>query len=195
MFPEAKPLDYAFVGGLQFSLSMLVAPLVTPIIRKFGTQVPMLIGVALQAAGFIGASFATKISHLYLTQGVLLGLGVGFIFVPVTQILSQWFSKKVTLAIGIGSAGSGVGGILFSFGIQAMIDNISLAWSLRITAVICVVMNLLAVALIRNRHAAIRPPQLGFDTKLLVRYDVLLMLAWGFITMLGYIVLCVILNE
>jgi len=149
----------------------------------------MLIGIVLQTAGFIAASFAYRIWHLYLSQGLLIGLGLGFIFVPCTPIVSQWFSKKRTLATGIGSAGSGVGGLLFSFGIQAMIDNISLAWSFRITAAICGVMNLLATALIRNRNAAIKPPQLGFDTKLIRRYDVLLVLAWGFTSMLGYITL------
>lgn len=70
-----------------------------------------------------------------------------------------------------------------------MIDNISVAWSFRIIAVMCGSMNLLAVAFIRNRNEKIRPPQLGFDTKLLVRYDVLLLLMWGFISMLGYIAL------
>lgn len=78
---------------------------------------------------------------------------------------------------------------MFSFGIQAMIDNLSLAWAFRITAIICGVMNLLAVALIKNRNAAIKPPMIGFDRKLLVRYDVGLMLAWGFLSMLGYMVL------
>ncbi|KAE8445055.1 hypothetical protein EG329_013769 [Mollisiaceae sp. DMI_Dod_QoI] len=188
-FPTATSMDYAFIGGLQFAISLLIAPLVTIVTRKFSTQPPMLIGILLQTIGFITASYASKIWHLYLSQGLLIGLGLGFIFVPATPILSQWFSKKRSLAIGISSAGSGVGGLLFSFGIQAMIDSISLAWSFRITAIICGVMNLLAVALIRNRNAAVKPPQLGFDTTLLFRYDVFLMLTWGFMSMLGYITL------
>jgi nitrate/nitrite transporter NarK len=149
----------------------------------------MLLGILLQTAGFISASYANKIWHLYLSQGLLLGLGLGLIFVPCTPILSQWFEKKRSLAMGISSSGSGVGGLLFSFGIQAMIDSLSLAWSFRITAIICGVMNLLAVAFIRNRNAEIKPPQLGFDTKLLRRYNVFLLLAWGFLSMLGYITL------
>lgn len=70
-----------------------------------------------------------------------------------------------------------------------MIEHTSLPWTFRITALICGVMNLLAIALIRNRNAAINPPQIGFDTKLLMRYDVLLLLGWGFLSMLGYITL------
>lgn len=186
-FPEASSLDYAFIGGLQFSLSMLMGPLVTLFVRKFGTKPPMLIGVALQTAGFISASFSKRIWQLYISQGLLLGIGQGFIFIPFSPIVPQWFSKKRTLAMGIGSAGSGVGGLLFSFGIQAMIDNISLGWAFRITAFITLVMNTLAIALTRDRHSSIRPPLLGFDRKLLFRYDVFLLLGWAFVSMLGYI--------
>jgi MFS family permease len=117
----------------------------------------------------------------------VIGIGLGFIFAPSTPILAQWFSKRRSLVVGISSAGSGVGGLLFSFISQAMIVNVSLPWAFRITAAIVGVMNLTAVALIRNRNHIIRPPQLAFDRKLLIRYDAFLLLAWGFITMLGYI--------
>jgi MFS family permease len=186
-FKTATPLDYALVGGLQFSMSMLVGPLVTITVRKFGTQIPMLIGIAIQSAGFIAASYSTRIQDVYISQGLVLGIGLGFIFVPSTPILAQWFSTKRSLAVGISSAGSGIGGILFSFISQAMIDNISLAWAFRITAAIVGSMNLTAVALIRNRNRTVLPTQRGFDTKILFRYDVFLFLAWGFASMLSYI--------
>jgi MFS family permease len=188
-FPEATAIDYAFVGGIQFALSMFVAPFATSSVRRFGTQPPMLFGIAVQTAGFIAASFANRIWHLYLSQGVLLGVGLGFIFIPCSPIISQWFHHKRSLATGISSAGSGIGGLIFSFAIQAMVDHISVAWSFRIIAVVCGIMNLLAVGFIRNRNDKIKPPQLGFDTKLLIRYDVFLLFAWGFISMLGYITL------
>jgi MFS family permease len=35
----------------------------------------------------------------------------------------------------------------------------------------------------------VRPPLIGFDTKLLFRYNVFLLLGWAFISMLGYITL------
>lgn len=155
----------------------------------------MLIGIALQTLGFICASFVHRVWQLYLTQGILVGLGIGFIFVPATPILSQWFSTKRSLATGIGSAGSGIGGLIFSFGISSIIQNVSLAWAFRTTAFICAAMNTLAVAVLRNRNDKIKPPQLGFDTKLLVRYDVWLFLAWGFITMFGYMTLLYSLSD
>ena len=168
---------------------MLSAPIVTILARRFSTQLPMLLGVLFLITGFVGASFAQQIWHLYLTQGILIGLAVGFIYIPSIAILSQWFQKKRSLANGISAAGSGIGGLIFSFGTAATIEHISLAGSYRVLAIVCGTMNLIATLLIQNRNKSIKPPQKGFDTKLLVRYDVFLLLAWSCISMLGYITL------
>lgn len=176
-------------------MAMLVAPAVTITARKYGTQAPMLLGILLQTSGFISASFARETWQLYLSQGLLVGLGQGFVYIPSIAILSQWFTKKRSLANGISAAGSGIGGLIFSFAGSALISNISLAWSLRITAVITASMNVAATLLIRNRNEVIRPPQLGFDRLLLRRYGVLLLLMWGFISMLGYMTLLYSLSD
>ncbi|KAM0799815.1 MFS transporter, MCP family, solute carrier family 16, member 6 [Usnea florida] len=195
IYPDASSIDFAFIGGLNFSMAMLVAPIVTILARICGTQAPMLLGAIILAAGYITASFAHRIWQLYLSQGVLVGFGVGFVSIPSIAILSQWFEKKRSLASGIGSAGSGIGGLIFSFATQAMIDNLSLAWSLRITGIIAGTMNVIAALMIRNRNKIIKPPQRGFDTKLLRRYDVLLLLSWSFISMLGYITILFSLSD
>ena len=174
---------------------MLVAPAVTVTARRYGTQAPMLLGVLFQTTGFISASFAREIWQLYLSQGLLVGLGQGFVYIPSIAILSQWFTKKRSLANGISAAGSGIGGLIFSFAASALISSISLAWSLRITAVITASMNVAATLLIRNRNKVICPPQRGFDMLLLRRYDVLLLLMWGFISMLGYMTLLYSLSD
>ena len=149
----------------------------------------MLAGVIALAGGFIAASFASKAWHLYLSQGGLVGIGVGFIWIPSIAILSQWFSKKRSLANGITSAGSGFGGVTFSLITGKMIENLSLVWSLRITGIIAFVMTFIAVVLIRDRNKVIQPGQHPFDTELLLRKDVWLLLIWAFISMLGYITL------
>ena len=195
MYPGASDIDFAFIGGLNFSNAMLLAPIVTIFARKCGTQIPMITGAMLMSAGFISASFAHEIWQLFLTQGVLVGFGVGCISTPSIAVLPQWFDKKRSLANGIGSAGSGIGGLIFSFGTQAMIDNISLAWSLRITGIVVGVMNLITALTMRNRNTVIKPPQRGLDTKLLRRYDVLLLLAWGFVSMFGYTTLLYSLSD
>ena len=168
---------------------MIVAPLVTYLARRYGARVTMIFGVLCLAGGFISASFAVKVWHLYLSHGVLVGIGVGYVYIPSIPILSQWFSKNRSLANGITSAGSGVGGVLFSIATHHMIENISLSWSLRITGIVAFLMIVIAVSLIRDRNDVINPKQHPFDVQLLSRYDVWLLLLWAFVSMLGYITL------
>jgi MFS family permease len=186
IFPEASDLDFAFVGGINFGVSMLAATPVTWMVRSFGTHVPMYFGVVCQSAGYICASFATRIWHLYLSQAVLVGLGMGLLFIPSVQVTSQWFDKKRSMANGINSAGSGVGGIIFSFATGAAIRNISLGWALRIIGIASGVMTLVATLLIRNRNDKIKPAMRGFDYRLFRRLPVVLLMSWGFLSMLGY---------
>ncbi|KAK9243276.1 major facilitator superfamily domain-containing protein [Lipomyces tetrasporus] len=187
IYPEASSIDFALIGGFNFSMAMLAAPLVTFLTRKFGIRFTMTIGVILLSGGFIAASFANRVWHLYLTQGLLVGLGVGFNYIPSMAVLSQWFEKKRSLANGISSGGSGIGGAVFSWATQAMIDRLGLAWALRVTGIITFVGNMTAAILMRDRNHHIRPTQFAFDTRLLRRYDVLLLLSWAIISMLGYI--------
>jgi nitrate/nitrite transporter NarK len=110
-------------------------------------------------------------------------------------ITSQWFDKKRSLANSINSAGSGVGGILISLATIPMINNISLAWSLRIIGILSGAMNVLAICLIRNRNKIVRPPMHPFDLHLFRQLPVFLLLCWGFFSMLGYIILLYSLSD
>jgi len=150
----------------------------------------MYLGILFQTSGFVAASFAhNHIYELYLSQGVLVGLGVGFLWIPSIAILPQWFEKRRSVANGICSAGSGVGGIIFSFATAAVIRDISLAWALRITGFTSCGLNLVAASLIRSRNAQIQPHLHPFDVRLFRRLNVCLLLSWGFVIMLGYVVL------
>ncbi|KAF2724223.1 MFS transporter, MCP family, solute carrier family 16, member 6 [Polychaeton citri CBS 116435] len=188
-FPGANSLDYAFVGGLQFGGAMLVSPLCTILTRELGRRVVMLTGSLLMAVAYIAASFTGEIWQLYLSQGLLVGIGMGALFVPSVQVLPQWFLKRRSLAGGLASSGSGFGGLAFSLGTNAMIEQLSLAWALRITGLITLVANVIGALLIRDRNAIVKPPQLGFATHLLKQYECFLLMSWAFINLLGYMVI------
>lgn len=174
---------------------MLCAPIVTILARRFTLRNPMLLGAVMLGGGSVSASFATRIWHLYLAQGVMVGIGVGFIYIPSVPVLSQWFSKRRSLANGISAAGSGIGGIIFSLATGPLIQAIGLRWSLRAIGIIALGTNVVAAVLIRDRNATIRPAQLAIDRKLLRRLDVGLLLAWAFLSMLGYITLLFSLSD
>jgi len=195
VFPGATRLEYAFVGGLSISQALMVAPLATFLSRKYGFRQTMILGVCLEAGAMIAASFANRIWHLFLTQGILFGWGLGLTFTSSIGIPSQWFLKRRSITNGIVSAGSGVGGIIWALATNSMIETISLAWAYRITAICLFVVNIVASLFMRDRNKHVNPNQRAFDVSLLLRPEFLLLLAWSCFSLLGYIVLLYSLSD
>lgn len=188
-FPGATALEYAFVGSLSVSSAMIISPVATTTTRLFGTKTTMFIGVCLETASLIGASFATQISHLFLSQGVCFGLGMGFLFIGSVPLVPQWFTTRRSLASGIATCGSGLGGLVYSLAAGAMLRSIGLAWAFRVLGIIVLVVNTICTVLMRDRNAIIGSSLAVFDVDIFKRPEYLLLGAWGWCSMLGYIVL------
>ncbi|KKA26890.1 hypothetical protein TD95_003264 [Thielaviopsis punctulata] len=188
-YPGATSLQFALIGSLSISLSMLVSPLATICTRKYGTRVTLYIGVVLEAASLICASFSTRIWQLFLTQGVLFGVSMGFLFVPSAGVIPQWFTSKRSLANGIASAGSGMGGLLYALVSGVAMRRLGVPWTYRILGIVSFVVTAVCSALVRDRHAAVGSSQNAFDTRILRRFEYGLLAAFGWFSILGYIVL------
>ncbi|KAG9586619.1 putative monocarboxylate transporter, partial [Aureobasidium melanogenum] len=185
----ATYLEFAFVGSLSIACALLVSPVATIVTRKFGTKTTLFTGVAFETASLIGASFANQIWQLFLSQGVCFGFGMGFLFVGSVGIVPQWFTTKRSLANGIATAGSGLGGLIYSLATGAMIPSIGLAWAFRVLGIVACVVNGVCAMLVKDRNKAIGSSQLAFDVQLFKRTEYLLLLGFGWFSMLAYVVL------
>ena len=170
-------------------MALLVSPIATYTTRRFGTRTTLFIGVFFETLALIGASFSVKIWQLFLSQGLCFGWGMGFLFVGTVGVVPQWFTKRRSLANGIGTAGSGIGGLMYSLATGAMIQRLGLGWAFRILGIVAGTVNFTCALLIKDRNKAIGATQLSFDYRLFRRVEFLFLLGWGFFSMLGYIVL------
>jgi MFS family permease len=181
-------MAFAFVGGLSISIALLVSPLATICIRKFGTRATLRIGIVFEAVSFIGASFTSQIWHLLLAQGICFGLGMGFAFTATVGVVPQWFDKRRSFANSISTAGSGFGGLVYSLATNAMISSLGLAWAFRVLAIISFVVNGFCSVILRDRNKAIGAVHVAFHMDLLKRVEYWLYVSWGFFAMLGYVI-------
>ncbi|KAG7849040.1 hypothetical protein KL941_001858 [Ogataea angusta] len=170
-FPGSSATDFALIGSIVLALAQALAPLAQMASAILGMKMVMLLGVALQTAGYLLASFSTKLWQLYLTQGVLVGLGFAFIFNPAIVIFPEWFDKKRGLASGIIVSGSGVAGVVFSLASQAIIARTgSPAWAQRMLAFFSVLGNTFAACLLKHR---IPTQRLKTRREIVTRFNVL----------------------
>src|SRR5882672_11568433 len=88
----------AFFGGLWLN-------------RK-GPRVVVLTGGALYGLGIFLASFTHRLSWLYLTYGVVGGIGLGLGYIVPVAVLVKWFPDRRGLITGIAVGGFGAGALV-----------------------------------------------------------------------------------
>ncbi|KAI8602965.1 major facilitator superfamily domain-containing protein [Dissophora ornata] len=131
-FPGAVATDISWVGSIATAAMYVPGPFVASMIRFLGLRVVVASGIILAASGFIGASFATQLWHLYLTQGLLFGTGAGLVFFSSMPVAAQYFERRRGLANGIAVAGSGIGGLALAPLTRLLIAQVGVRWCQRI---------------------------------------------------------------
>ncbi|CAG7986771.1 unnamed protein product [Penicillium olsonii] len=188
-FPGASRLEYAFVGSLSLTTMFIVSPIATMATLKYGIRKTMFAGVIFETASFICASFASQIWHLFITQGIMFGLGMGLLFIPVASVVPQWFTSKRSLASGVSLSGAGLGGLVYSLVAEAMIRNIGLSWAFRVIGILAFCVNTCCVLLIKDRGQISKSGKVAMRIDFFKRLDFNLLVGYGVFTVLGYFIL------
>ena len=83
-----------------------------PKVDSLGPKKFVFLGGILFGAGMFATGFATSLPVLYLTYGVILGLGIGSAYGASTSVATKWFPDKKGLAGGLTAAGFGLGPLI-----------------------------------------------------------------------------------
>lgn len=96
-------------------------------------------------------SLCTQYYQFFLAQGLLSGLSMAFLTIPAVVVVNKHFSKHRGLATGSTIAGSSVGGIVWPFVLEQLLNKrgVSFGWTLRAIGFIMIVPTTLATLLIR----------------------------------------------
>ncbi|KAH7398621.1 major facilitator superfamily domain-containing protein [Phaeosphaeria sp. MPI-PUGE-AT-0046c] len=147
-----EPATLSFVGSMVPALGATLAIPNATLIRKVGARATGLTGVFLLGLGSILAGFAVdSILGLFMTWGLVCGLGASLCFMTASIIPAQYFRAKRGIANGIVYAGGGLGGTAVSFMLNALIDNVGIPWSFRILGFMIIGTGLPAAYLMKER--------------------------------------------
>lgn len=203
-FEGASEYDYALIGGLIVFLAQFLAPICVLSYKIFGPKYVSYFGIIVQTAGYILASYSTKVWQLYLTQGVIIGFSFLFVFLPATLMLPTWFDKRRATAMGIAVAGSGLGGLFFALVVNKMIEVTGdQRWALRTSGIVALVVSLVACTIMKPRNYKPLPlkttltkefiysnAKVIFDVRVFMKsYSLCILAIWFGTVLLGYMVL------
>jgi len=150
----------AGLAELQITFSILIvvqtflAPCQGLLVDRFGPRLLLSAGGALTGLSWVLAARATSLVGLYLSYGLLGGLGTGIVYVGVIGHMVQWFPDRRGFATGIAAAGYGVGAILTTFPVAEMMKGAGYQAALLRFGLIFIVVGVLAAQGLRRPPAS-----------------------------------------
>ncbi|SAM00690.1 hypothetical protein [Absidia glauca] len=147
---KATTMELMGVGS-TLSVCMNVFTPISPLLAPLGTRLTMIIGSVLLSLGLILAGFSTEVWHLYLSQGILFGIGSSLVYMSVAAVVPQWFTTRRGIAMGISAAGGGFGGLALSPMVTSLVAKYGLPWAQRIIGLMAFGICILSSLLIRTR--------------------------------------------
>jgi MFS family permease len=76
---------------------------------RYGARAVVLMGGLLQGLGLVLASQAQSLPLFLAAYGIIVGLAVGAVYVPLTAATASWFTRHRSLAVSLVSAGLALG--------------------------------------------------------------------------------------
>ncbi|HEX3573191.1 MAG TPA: oxalate/formate MFS antiporter [Rhodopila sp.] len=119
-----KPLGTALSvspASLQVTFSLLIvlqtffSPFQGWLVDRFGPKLLIGVGCVMSGLSWVLASYASSLTMLYLTYGLIGGLGTGIVYVGVVGKMVGWFPHRRGFAAGVVAAGYGMGAIVTTF--------------------------------------------------------------------------------
>ena len=103
----------SWVGSMQMFLLFFIGTLSGRAMDAGFFRSLIYAGCSLQLLGTFTTSACTQYWQLFLSQGIVQGLGNGFLFTPAVALVSTYFARKRAFALGFAACGAPVGGMIF----------------------------------------------------------------------------------
>ncbi|XP_070981150.1 monocarboxylate transporter 7-like isoform X3 [Oncorhynchus clarkii lewisi] len=130
------------------------APFASVMTNRFGFQTVVMIGGLLVSIGTIASGFTKSINEMYITIGLVAGLGYCLTFLPTITLLSQYFSHRRSLVTAVASTGESFSVFALAPAFSALRDCIGWRYTL---VVIGALQGIIIICGVLLRPIIIRP--------------------------------------
>jgi MFS transporter, OFA family, oxalate/formate antiporter len=143
---------------VTFSLLIVLQTFLSPcqgfLVDRFGPRALLSLGAVLTGLSWMLAARADTLTALYLTYGLLGGIGTGIVYIGVVGHMVQWFPDRRGFATGMVAAGYGIGAVLTTWPIAAVVESSGYRDALAQFGVVFAIVGFLAAQGLRRPPAA-----------------------------------------
>ncbi|PVU91397.1 hypothetical protein BB559_004158 [Furculomyces boomerangus] len=183
---KTVPADtVAWISTVTISMTLIGGLAVVPMVRIFGFRNSALLGSVVGSVGLFLCSFATKVWHFVIFQGLIYGLASAIVVNVSILMVVLWFDKRKGFAIGLLNSGGGVGSLILVPTVTSTVNSIGIKWSFRILAIIYLVSTGIGCYFFKVRFP-FKPSKKILDFSLFKDPFTILLLLSGFTMQIGY---------
>ncbi len=143
------------IAVVVFALTFILAGRLQDKIGPFPIS---LTGGILVSLGFFLCAYTTSLTYLFISFGVIGGLGNGFGYATPIPVMAKWFPDRRGLAVGLAVAGYGGGSAIFGpLTASYLLPVYGWRASFQILGAIFLVMTVFGAFLLKNPPAGYRP--------------------------------------
>ncbi|MEQ2241429.1 hypothetical protein ILYODFUR_025156 [Ilyodon furcidens] len=162
---EESAQAISWISSIGLAAQQFFSPLGAALCNAYNTRPVVMTGGFLSGLGLILASQATCLVHLYLTMGVISGLGWGLVFTPMVATVMANFTHRRALAVGLGFSSIGLSSFAFNPLFQLLVETY--AWRGALLILGGLSLNIMACgALIRPECRSKGPAKLDSQSRL-----------------------------
>ncbi|XP_063816726.1 monocarboxylate transporter 6 [Pseudophryne corroboree] len=121
---QASNTETSWFPSIVMAVLHAGGPLCSIMVERFGCRVTVMVGGILCGVGLVSSSFSKNIVHLYLSAGLVGGLGLCFSFQAAVTVLGYYFIKRRTLANSLASTGASIGMALWPLASQHLLEAV-----------------------------------------------------------------------
>lgn len=134
--PNESPSNIAWVGTVCMFLLIFFGIISGPLFDLGYFKTMLFTGALSETFGMFMLSLCTKYWQIFLTQGVVVGLANGLLYLPGLALVGRSFKTNRAVAMGIVSCGAPVGGVVYTMAFEQLIQPLGFAWTVRVIAFI-----------------------------------------------------------
>ncbi|KAJ8258782.1 hypothetical protein COCON_G00177940 [Conger conger] len=98
----------SWIGSIMSCLRLSLGPLAAVACGTLGCRITSVVGAVLVSAGFLISMLATSVVFLYISLGVVVGLGFALLYQATSVVTAMYFRKRLATAYSIGRSGMGL---------------------------------------------------------------------------------------
>ncbi|KAF4339527.1 riboflavin transporter MCH5 [Fusarium beomiforme] len=144
----------SWIGSMQIFLYFFIGIFSGRLTDAGYFRVTFFTGSLLNVVCILAASFGSDLWIMFLTIGLGVGLGNGLMSCPMLAVMSQYFTKRRGMAVGITMCGSCTGGLIYSGIMRQLIPTLGFSWTMRAMALIQLVTLVFANICLKQRTKA-----------------------------------------